>query len=133
METILKPATKPDPAVVDTNRVVLSNDFLLTMWQEELSFYNRLLAWWLLNCEPEQTSELEHLALQFNRLQNKDLAAVRENWNVAQSAQYQSLSGSWEAPSLELCASFDAFEQDLCHLKLKIFRGFGPFGHLQIW
>ncbi len=97
----------------------------LSIWKEEISFYERLLGLCLLSCKEEHQSEIETLVAQFHIMGQVDLPALKEQLNQSFQPGYRETAGFREC--------FYAFDQNLDKLKSKIFRGFSHFGRVQIW
>jgi len=97
----------------------------MSIWKEEISFYERLLGLCLLSCKEEYRMEIETLVTQFHTMGQIDLLALKEQLNHSIQPEHKETAGFREY--------FYAFEQKLDELKSIVFRRFSHFGRVQIW
>jgi hypothetical protein len=104
----------------------------ITLWENEVNFYHRVLTWCLLSCEEEDRAGLDALIGQLGVLRTCDLPALKEKLGFLQ-VQPSNNASRVGSETTELRDSFYYFDQNLHKLKLKIFQGFPRFGRVQIW
>ena len=131
MKTIIPPIDL-EPILFNQRAVLYSPEIQLSMWEDELKFYHRLLTWWLLSCLEEDKPAIEALNVQLNELRERNFLALKENSGLKQfGAGHTYFLGT--QVTTDLHDTYYHFEQRLNSFKAKIFKGFMQFGHVQIW
>jgi hypothetical protein len=104
--------------------LVYSINHQISIWEEEISFFHKLLTCCLYSCKEEQRLKIECLKLQLDKLRLIDLPKIKGN--IEQNNRNLDQNDS-EA------AIYYFFDQNLSKVKTSIFQGFSGFCHVQIW
>lgn len=129
MKTMLNvPTVQTKTPIARQKPIVYALGSRVAMWQEEINFYDRLLNAWLFSCKEGNRAEIEALIVQLNDLRESSLSEIRKKVDVIQGQ-----SGHSNKEPADLHYTLYSFDQNLNHLKSKIFQVVIRFSPVQIW
>jgi hypothetical protein len=133
METAFLTSAQVEASFFQQKLIVYAPEVQVSMWEDEVSFYNRLLSWWLLGCEEEEQPAIEGMMAQLKGLTELELPLMKEKMKLVQSTAVRSNFRRWQQAKADLRDLFYFFDQSLNKLKLTFFQGKSQYGHVKIW
>ena len=133
METAFLTSAQVEASFFQQKLIVYAPEVQVSMWEDEVSFYNRLLSWWLLGCEEEEQPAIEGMMAKLKGLTELELPLMKEKMKLVQSTAVRSNFRRWQQAKADLRDLFYFFDQSLNKLKLTFFQGKSQYGHVKIW
>lgn len=129
MKTMLNgPTVQTKISIARQKPIVYALGSRVAMWQEEVNFYDRLLNSWLFSCKEGTRAEIEALIVEVNDLRESSLSEIRKKLDLVQGRTRYS-----NKEPADLHYTLYTFDQNLSHLKSKIFQVVIRLSPVQIW